>query len=210
MADDNRRDTEWDRGYRRYRDADERRYGAGDYDRHRGGGSYHEPPQFARPSSQPYRTPDPRGAADYEQRQGHPDQRGRHPDHHRGFWNRAGDELASWLGDRGAEQRRDLDRFEAGAHRGRGPSGYKRSDARIAEDVNDRLTDDAWVDATGVTVEVKDAEVTLNGIVHSREDKRRAEDFADRISGVVHVQNNLRIQRPSGDEAGQPLVDPPF
>src|SRR4051812_17919505 len=70
MAEKTRRDTGGDRedgrrGYRRYRDSDERRYGAGDYEQQRGGGSYYEPPQFARPSSTPYRTPDPLGDADY-------------------------------------------------------------------------------------------------------------------------------------------------
>jgi len=236
MAEDTRRETDWDRdegrrGYRRYRDADDRRYGAGDYEQQRGGGSYYETPQFGRPAKAPYRTPGPLGdtdyrgervygAGDYEQRRGYRDDgrgeryggrdefyggsdRGRE-EHHRSFWDRAGDEVASWLGDRDAERRRELDRFEAGAHRGRGPTGYKRSDARIAEDVNDRLTDDAWIDATGVMVEVKEGEVTLNGTVYRREDKRRAEDIADRISGVVHVQNNLRVQRPSGDELESP------
>ena len=56
--------------------------------------------------------------------------------------------------------------------------------------------------------------MSLNGIVHNREDKRRAEDIAERISGVAHVQNNLRIQRPSADEgldlATRPLITPPF
>lgn len=229
MAEDTRHDTDWDRdggrrSYRRNPEPEQRRYGAGAYEQARRGGSYYENPEFSRPSTSPYRTPDPLGDADfrgeraygpgdYEQRRGHSSQPHR-GERHRGFWDRAGDELASWVGDRDAERRRELDRFEAGAHRGRGPSGYKRSDARIAEDVNDRLTDDAWLDASGLVVEVKDAEVTLNGTVHSREDKRRAEDIADRISGVAHVQNNLRIQRSSAEEvralASQGLIDPPF
>ncbi|GLQ54744.1 hypothetical protein GCM10010862_20030 [Devosia nitrariae] len=36
--------------------------------------------------------------------------------------------------------------------------------------------------------------MTLNGSVHSREDKRRAEDLADDVSGVRNVQNNLRVE----------------
>lgn len=80
-----------------------------------------------------------------------------------------------------------------GAHRGRGPSDYKRSDDRIREDVNDRLTDDAHIDASGIQVAVKDGEVTLSGTVDSRFAKRHAEDLADRISGAKHVQNNLRV-----------------
>jgi hypothetical protein len=80
-----------------------------------------------------------------------------------------------------------------GQHRGRGPRGYKRSDARIREDVSDRLSDDGLVDASEIEVTVEGAEVTLNGTVESREQKRRAEDCAESVSGVVHVQNNLRL-----------------
>lgn len=108
----------------------------------------------------------------------------------RGFFDRASDEVSSWFGDEAAEARREQD------HRGRGPKGYVRSDARIEEDVNDRLTDDPYVDASEVEVSVKDREVTLNGTVDSRQAKRAAEDCAEHVSGVVHVQNNLRVARP--------------
>ena len=107
---------------------------------------------------------------------------------HRGFLERAGDEIASWFGDEGASRRREQD------HRGRGPSDYTRSDERIREDVNDALTHDWRVDASHVRVAVKDGEVTLEGSVSSRQDKRRAEDLADDVTGVRHVQNNLRVQ----------------
>ncbi|HEX8057357.1 MAG TPA: BON domain-containing protein [Novosphingobium sp.] len=112
-------------------------------------------------------------------------------DGRRGFWDRASDEVASWFGDDGAARRREQD------HRGRGPQNYTRSDERIRDDANDKLTDDWRVDASNITVSVKDGEVTLNGIVASREAKRRAEDVVDDISGVKHVQNNLRVQTAS-------------
>ena len=63
--------------------------------------------------------------------------------------------------------------WPATSHRGRGPRGYKRSDARIADDINDRLTDDRYIDATEIQVEVKDGEVTLTGNVDSRAARRR-------------------------------------
>ncbi len=113
----------------------------------------------------------------------------------RGFFERAGDEVRSWFGDEDAERRRDRDLREAGYHRGRGPKGYQRSDARITEDVNDRLTDDPHVDASEIEVSVKDREVTLTGTVNSRFEKRHAEDLAESVSGVSHVQNNLRVQQ---------------
>ncbi|MBX3479938.1 MAG: BON domain-containing protein [Caulobacter sp.] len=85
-----------------------------------------------------------------------------------------------------------------GPHRGRGPKDYRRSDERIREDVNDRLTDHHHLDASNIVVEVKDGEVTLNGRVERRDDKRRAEDCADRAAGVRHVQNNLRVDEVDG------------
>ncbi|HEY2051837.1 MAG TPA: BON domain-containing protein [Caulobacteraceae bacterium] len=115
-------------------------------------------------------------------------------DEDRNWLDKAGDEARSWFGDRDAERRRQMDHIREGEHRGRGPSGYRRSDERIREDVNDRLSDDSWLDATNIEVQVKDCEVTLSGTVHDRHDKRHAEDLADRVSGVRHVQNNLRLK----------------
>lgn len=78
-------------------------------------------------------------------------------------------------------------------HRGRGPKGYKRSDERICDEINERLTDDSWLDASGIDVAVSSGEVTLSGTVESRQDKHRAEQIAEDVSGVDHVQNNLRV-----------------
>src|SRR3712207_5795092 len=89
---------------------------------------------------------------------------------------------------------------DAGAqhHRGRGQKGYQRSDERIREDVNDRLTDDPHVDASEIEVSVHNREVTLTGTVNSRFEKRHAEDLAESVSGVAHVQNNLRVGQTAG------------
>lgn len=114
----------------------------------------------------------------------------------RGFFQRAGDEVASWFGDDDAARRREAD------HRGRGPSDYTRSDERIREDINDALTHDWRLDASHVRVTVKDGEVTLEGTVDSRQDKRRAEDLADNITGAHHVQNNLRLNSTSAQARG--------
>jgi osmotically-inducible protein OsmY len=78
-------------------------------------------------------------------------------------------------------------------HRGRGPKGYTRSDDRIREDVNDRLSDDYYLDASDIEVMVASAEVILTGTVNTRNDKRRAEDLAESVSGVRNVENRLRI-----------------
>jgi hypothetical protein len=78
---------------------------------------------------------------------------------------------------------------------GRGPKGYRRSDERIREEVSDALTADPLVDASEITVQVEEGHVTLTGTVVAREQKRRAEDVAERISGVSDVSNNLRVNK---------------
>lgn len=110
-------------------------------------------------------------------------------DDDRGFLEKAGDEVRSWFGDDEAQNRRIRD-----GHAGRGPSNYTRSDIRITEDVNDRLTDDFFVDASNISVTVTECEVTLDGTVQNKLAKRRAEDCVDTVSGVKHVQNNLRVE----------------
>jgi osmotically-inducible protein OsmY len=110
-------------------------------------------------------------------------------DDDRNWLDKAGDEVASWLGDDQAGRRREMDK----GHIGKGPQGYARSDQRIHDDVNDKLTDDWFLDASQISVEVKDGEVTLSGTIQNRQDKRRAEDIAEDVSGVKHVQNNLRV-----------------
>jgi osmotically-inducible protein OsmY len=107
----------------------------------------------------------------------------------RDWWDRATDEVSSWFGDEDAERRRRMDH-----HRGRGPKNYTRSDDRIREDVSDRLTDDPLVDASDIEVSVSNQEVTLNGTVASRNERRLAEEVAEQVSGVKYVQNNLRVK----------------
>lgn len=109
----------------------------------------------------------------------------------RGFFDRASDEVMSWFGDDAAARRRQMD--AAIDHRGKGPKGYTRSSERILEDANERLMHDREVDASGISVTCADCEITLDGTVNSRHEKRRAEEIVDDISGVKHVQNNLRV-----------------
>lgn len=110
----------------------------------------------------------------------------------RGFFDRASDEVMSWFGDDDAARRREMDQRED--HRGKGPVGYTRSKERILEDANERLMHDSSLDASKITVACEDAEITLSGTVDSRAAKRRAEDIVEQVSGVKHVQNNLRVQ----------------
>jgi osmotically-inducible protein OsmY len=92
-------------------------------------------------------------------------------------------------------------------YRGIGPKGYTRSDDRIKEEVCECLTDDASIDASNISIEVKDGIVTLTGSVDDRNMKHRAEDLAEDISGVKDVENRLSVQasaRTSSTAPGQP------
>ena len=156
------------------------------------------------------------GREDYDDRRnfggargehGRRDYGGRHDERESGFrnwWDRAADEILSWFGDHGAERRRhahdsrDERARGAGRFRGRGPKNYRRSDDRIREEINDRLTENEWLDATDVDASVNSGVVILTGSVDSRYAKRLAEDIADSVSGVINVQNSLRV---ASDEA---------
>jgi hypothetical protein len=74
------------------------------------------------------------------------------------------------------------------AQRRRGPS-----DRVLWAVIVERLEDERGLDLHDLEVIVEDAEVTLNGTVRHKGDKRRIEDVAE-IDGVRHVQNNLRLR----------------
>jgi hypothetical protein len=75
----------------------------------------------------------------------------------------------------------------------RGTKGYKRSDDRIREDVNDRLSLQEQLDPSEIEVSVSNSEVTLTGSVGTRREKFLAEEIADDVSGVAEVNNQLRV-----------------
>ena len=80
-----------------------------------------------------------------------------------------------------------------GPHVGRGPRDYRRPDARILEDVCQRLADDPRIDASEIVVQVQDADVTLEGSVSDRRARRLAEDIASDVPGVRDVFIRLRL-----------------
>jgi hypothetical protein len=97
-----------------------------------------------------------------------------------------GERGRSWAGRAGAFfSGRDAGEPE---RRRRGPS-----DRVLWTVIVERLEDQRGLDLRDVEVLVEDAEVTLNGTVRRKEDKRRIEDVAD-LDGVRHVQNNLRVR----------------
>ena len=93
----------------------------------------------------------------------------------------------------GVQHEEPRSRGVAPDYRGRGPLGYVRPDARITDDIIDRLTDDVTVDASEILVMVEDGVVTLTGDVPERRMKHRAEDIAAAARGVRDVRNQLTV-----------------
>jgi len=123
-----------------------------------------------------------------------------------GSWlDRAADQVRSWFGGDEEEPRRARGRGE-GKFRGLGPKNYRRSDERVREEVCDRLTDNEWLDASDVEVNVVAGEVILTGTVDSRYAKRLTESIAESVSGISNVQNNLRVQSYEPVAAEAPLA----
>ena len=81
------------------------------------------------------------------------------------------------------------------SYRGLGPKNYQRSDDRIREEVCERLTEDDYVDASDIEVNVRDGVVMLSGSVDDRITKRRAEDVVETVNGVKDIQNQIHVNR---------------
>jgi hypothetical protein len=96
-------------------------------------------------------------------------------------------------GENPADAPRDMER-ERRSFIGRGPRNYRRSDERIRETICERLTDDPQVDASEVTVEVKDGVVTLAGTVPERRMKHRIEDIAADAARDNDVRNEVSVK----------------
>ena len=75
-----------------------------------------------------------------------------------------------------------------------------RSDTRIHDEACSSLSDDGYVDASDITVEVESGEVTLSGTVSDRAEKKRAEELVSACGGVLDVHNRLTIRKDHGDD----------
>jgi hypothetical protein len=204
------------------------RQGGGDYARERGRGGY-DPERFGVPGgyaggrsweAERIGQRDSYGDRNYDQSFGSRervdirDDQGRgiydHRDDNRSFQSRdygpSESERGMWTtntqrGDnRGQMDMRD---GRTGQHRGKGPRGYIRSDERIKDSVCEALTDDSYIDASGIDVEVKNGEVTLSGMVPDRQTKRAAEDLVENLSGVKDVTNQLKISDDERQKLGR-------
>ncbi|CAM3236863.1 BON domain-containing protein [Cupriavidus taiwanensis] len=83
------------------------------------------------------------------------------------------------------------------------PKNYQRTDARIRDDLCERLAH-ADDDVSDVTVDVGSGIVTLTGTVADRGIKFRIEELAEDVLGVNEVRNNLQVARAgTGADEGQ-------
>ena len=86
-----------------------------------------------------------------------------------------------------------FDELLAISQRGRGPKSYRRSDELLRELICEQLTDDPYIDAHDVTIELSNGEVTLRGTVETREQKYAVEDLVADIGGVTEIHNQLGV-----------------
>ena len=141
--------------------------------------------------------PDPRDVRDYGQADyGHA--YAYDPELRRGY-RRDGGEPRRDFGEMTPSEREAYEarRGEPRTWQGRAPPGQRRrgaSDRVLWVAVTEALERARGLDTSDIEVMVEGGEVTLNGTVRRREDKRRAEDLAD-IRDVENVQNNLRVRR---------------
>jgi hypothetical protein len=105
---------------------------------------------------------------------------------------------SDWL--RGRETRYP---WEApGPYTGVGPQGYRRRPERILEQAYERLMAHGSLDARGITLAINhEGLLTLAGWVHSRRERRLAEETVEDVPGVEEVSNRLQVREPA--EAGR-------
>lgn len=98
------------------------------------------------------------------------------------------------IGDRREGDATAQGRNQGGEHQGKGPRSYRRADMRIMEDINDRMCDNPYLDASDIEVSVSNGEVVLTGTVEDRESKRLAAEIGEDIPGVKNVENRIRVK----------------
>jgi hypothetical protein len=73
-------------------------------------------------------------------------------------------------------------------------AGRNIDDLTITASVKARLVADKISNFTRIDVDTVNAVVSLNGLVESEHEKRRAEDIASLVGDVKQIVNNLQVQ----------------
>jgi hyperosmotically inducible periplasmic protein len=74
-------------------------------------------------------------------------------------------------------------------------AGRNIDDLTITASVKARLVADKLSNFTRIDVDTVNAVVSLNGLVESEFEKRRAEDIASLVEGVEKIANDLQVQK---------------
>lgn len=75
------------------------------------------------------------------------------------------------------------------------PKGYQRPDEIILEHIADRLTWSPAVDATEISISVKDGNVVVAGTVPERSMIYIVDELVESVRGVKDFENHLKVQR---------------
>src|SRR5712691_11331104 len=75
-------------------------------------------------------------------------------------------------------------------------------DTDLTADVSDELFWDPKVDNTAVAVSANDGKITLRGTVGSLREKREAQKAAQRVFGVISVDNQLQVKLMNDEKRG--------
>lgn len=73
-------------------------------------------------------------------------------------------------------------------------TGQYIDDSAITAKVKSKLLTDDEVSGLAVEVETYKGVVQLTGFVDTEDEKRRAEDLAEDVPGVVNVQNDIQVK----------------
>ena len=96
---------------------------------------------------------------------------------------------------------------ELGGGLARGAKGWRRPDARILDEVAERIAL-CGADASDVEIRVEDGVVTLTGTARSREDRRLMEEVASEVFGAEDVYGLLRVAPADGHGGRRPPGEP--
>src|SRR6266550_2334623 len=73
-------------------------------------------------------------------------------------------------------------------------------DTDLTADVSDELFWDPKLDSTAVAVSADDGKITMRGTVGSLREKREAKKAAERVFGVISVDNKLQVKLMNDDK----------
>jgi hypothetical protein len=109
--------------------------------------------------------------------------------------------LPGWTSEKRPDPHAAFQLPELAGRLARGAKGWRRPDARILDEVAERIAL-CGAHASDVEIRVEDGVVTLTGTVPSREERRLVEEVASEVFGVDDVCGLLRIA-PAGAPGGR-------